>query len=158
MITLNGNVPGVRPGFTCTAEITTATRFDAVSVPIQATTVREIKLGSDGQLSEYNNFSDESSLSAQAGPIPEETYQDEHEGVFVVRDGLAIFVPVQTGIAGERYFEVLDGLADGDQVITGPFDVVRKLQSGDPVDINLAGGDQDGDVSSRGGFRLQFGR
>ena len=158
VITLNGNVPGVRPGFTCTAEITTATRFDAVSVPIQATTVREIKLGSDGQSHEYNNFSDESSLSAQAGPIPEETYQDEHEGVFVVRNGLAIFVPVQTGIAGERYFEVLDGLADGDQVITGPFDVVRNLQSGDPVDINLAGGDQDGDVSSRGGFRLQFGR
>ena len=118
VITLNGNVPGVRPGFTCTAEITTATRLDAVSVPIQATTVREVQLGIDGQLHELSNLSDGVSLSSQAEAIPKETYEDEQEGVFVVRNGIAIFVPVQTGIAGEGYFEELNGLADGDQVIT----------------------------------------
>ena len=55
----------------------------------------------------------------------------EIEGVFVVRkDGRAQFVPVKTGIAGEKYFEVLDGLKEGDEVITGPFASVRAPQGG----------------------------
>ena len=42
------------------------------------------------------------------------------EGVFVVRDGRAEFLPIKMGIAGDKYFEVLGGLKAGDQVITGP--------------------------------------
>lgn len=53
--------------------------------------------------------------------------------MFVLRDKNAEFVPVQTGIAGERYFEVLGGVKAGDQVITGPFNSVRDLQDGDAV-------------------------
>ena len=41
--------------------------------------------------------------------------------MFVVADNKAVFTPVKTGIAGEKYFEVLSGLKEGDQVITGPF-------------------------------------
>ena len=55
----------------------------------------------------------------------------EIEGVFVVQDGRAAFVPVKTGIAGEKYFEVLTGLKEGDEVITGPFASVRTLKEGD---------------------------
>jgi HlyD family secretion protein len=40
---------------------------------------------------------------------------------------------VKIGIAGERYFEVLDGLKDGDKVITGPFASVREIADGDDV-------------------------
>jgi HlyD family secretion protein len=58
--------------------------------------------------------------------------------VFVVRDGVATFVPVKVGIAGERYFEVLSGLAEGDQVITGPFASVRSLRDGDAVTVTAA--------------------
>ena len=50
-----------------------------------------------------------------------------------MRDGKAAFVVVKTGIAGERHLEVLDGLKEGDQVITGPFDSVRGMYEGDPV-------------------------
>jgi len=57
----------------------------------------------------------------------------ETEGVFVVRNGAAEFVPVKTGIAGDKYFEVLSGLKEGDQVIVGPFNSVRDLADGDPV-------------------------
>ena len=56
--------------------------------------------------------------------------------MFVVRDDRVRFVPVDTGIAGDRYFEVLSGLDAGDLVVTGPFDVVRTLTDGDPVQIN----------------------
>ena len=60
---------------------------------------------------------------------------EEREGGFVIRDGRAVFIPVVTGIAGDRYFEALTGLNEGAQVITGPFDVVRNITSGDQVRI-----------------------
>ena len=59
--------------------------------------------------------------------------REEVEGVFLMRDGKAVFVLVKTGIAGERYLEVLSGLQEGDQVITGPFDSVRGMYEGDAV-------------------------
>jgi len=44
-----------------------------------------------------------------------------------------VFEPVKTGIAGERYFEVLSGLKPGEQVVTGPFDSVRQIADGSLV-------------------------
>jgi HlyD family secretion protein len=58
--------------------------------------------------------------------------------VFVVRDNKALFVPVKTGIAGEKYFEVTSGVSVGDQVIVGPFSSVRELQDSAPVKIEKA--------------------
>ena len=57
------------------------------------------------------------------------------EGVFLVRDNKAVFTPVKIGIAGEKYFEVLDGLKAGDRVITGPFANVRELTDGQEIRI-----------------------
>jgi HlyD family secretion protein len=62
----------------------------------------------------------------------------ELEGVFIVRNNKAEFVPVKTGIAGEKYFEVLSGVQPGDQVIVGPFASVRELADGAPVKIEPA--------------------
>ena len=137
VITLDEEVPDVRPGFTCTAEITTATRTEAVSVPIQALTVREMLFDSEGKLvreepTRRPGSAVETTLSASTEPPPGHT-RDETEGVFVLRDGRAVFTPVKIGIAGEQYFEVLDGLKPGDQVITGPFASVRELTDGQQV-------------------------
>jgi HlyD family secretion protein len=60
----------------------------------------------------------------------------ETEGVFAVRDGRAEFIPIKLGIAGDRYFEVLSGLKEGDQVITGPYNSVRGMADGDLVKID----------------------
>ena len=49
------------------------------------------------------------------------------EGVFVVLDGTAVFTPVEVGIAGQEYFEVLSGLTEGDSVVSGPYQIVRTL-------------------------------
>ena len=119
-VTLEDEVPGVRPGFSCTADITTATRDKAIAVPIQALTVREVELGAEGHIVRNANESEN---------------QEELEGVFVYRDGEAVFTPVEVGIAGERYFEVLSGLEVADQVITGPYASVRELQDGDSVEL-----------------------
>ena len=147
VVVVDGDIPGVRPGFTCTAEITTATRTASLAVPIQATTVREVELDASGRIVRQvdDGGSGVISRTASASSDPAlaggETTREEREGVFAVRQGRAVFVPVTTGIAGERYFEALSGLEEGDLVITGPFEVVRNLDDGDPVDPNEADSD-----------------
>jgi len=74
-----------------------------------------------------------------APSLPPGHTRREIEGVFLIRNGLATFVPVQVGIAGERHFEVLEGLNEGDQVITGPFDSVRNMFDGDQVRVQAPG-------------------
>jgi HlyD family secretion protein len=142
-ITLDAGAPEIRPGFTCTADISTATRSEVVAVPIQALTVRELEYDRAGVLLPRRRPPAPSRWSfgrpaAPAGPLaptelPVGHTRKEVEGVFVIRDGKAAFVPVEVGIAGERYFEVLKGLGQGDRVITGPFDSVRNLFEGDDV-------------------------
>lgn len=146
VITLDEQIPDVRPGFTCTAEITTATRNSAVAVPIQALTVRELTYDERGNIvriprppqprfSFGRSVEPAVSASTSTELLPGQR-REEVEGVFVVRDGKAEFVEVKLGIAGERYFEVTGGLQEGDRVITGPFDSVRNLYDGDAVLIN----------------------
>ena len=136
VVTLNGDVPGVRPGFTATADIQTAMRTDVVAVPIQSTTVREVSLDPDGRVVRPAPEAGAAAASAAEPAAPERT--EEAEGVFVVRDEQAWFVAVDTGIAGDRYFEVISGLDAGDLVAIGPFDVVRALEDGDPVRVNAS--------------------
>jgi HlyD family secretion protein len=145
VVTLDEQVPDIRPGFTCTAEITTAKRKDVVSVPIQALTVREMLYNDKGEMVRETSSrrrrgtNIETPVSASNEPPPGHT-RKETEGVFAIRDGKAIFLPVKVGIAGEQYFEVLTGLNAGDQVITGPFASVRTLKDGDAVKISTATG------------------
>jgi HlyD family secretion protein len=138
---VDGEIPDVRPGFTCTAEITTATRNDTLAVPIQATTVREVVLDDKGQVVREPTTTPGRRPAAgavQASELKPGQERKEIEGVFVVRDGKAVFEPVKTGIAGEKFFEVISGLKDGDSVIVGPFSSVRTLADGAAVKIEQA--------------------
>jgi len=118
-----------------------ATRNDVVKIPIQALTVREMLYNDKGEMVRETSSRRrrggtnlETPLSASNEPPPGHT-RKETEGVFAIRDGKAIFLPVKVGIAGEQYFEVLTGLKAGDQVITGPFASVRELGDGDAVRV-----------------------
>ena len=75
---------------------------------------------------------------ASAAELKPGQTRKETEGVFVVRDGKAEFVPIKMGIAGDKYFEVLSGLKAGDQVITGPYNSVRGMADGDLVKVDNA--------------------
>ncbi len=146
VVTLDEAVPEIRPGFTCTAEISTATRANAVAVPIQALTVREIEYDKAGAVvprvrpapTSRFNFGAGAQPATPAAPaeLPVGHTRKEVEGVFVIRDGRAVFTSVEVGIAGERYFEVTSGLKEGDRVITGPFESVRNLFDADEVREN----------------------
>src|SRR6267142_2043517 len=134
-------IPEVRPGFTCTADITTATRKEVVSVPIPAVAVRELVYDANGQIvkeprnDKRRRGNSMEPVAAAAELKPGQT-RKEAEGVFLVRDGRAEFLPIKMGIAGDKYFEILSGLKAGDQVITGPYNSVRGMTDGDPVRVD----------------------
>ncbi len=153
-VTLLESDERIRPGLSATARITTARRSGALSVPIQSLVVREVGGEEDGKKAGASATGAPSgeagggagvalaadTSNAGGGPAPAakddgEAKKEELEGVFVLRDGKAVFVPVKTGIAGEKYFEVLDGLQAGDQVVSGDFAALRKLKDGDHVKL-----------------------
>jgi HlyD family secretion protein len=140
-VTVDGQIEEARPGFTCSAQITTATRDDVVAVPIQAMAVRELVYDKAGNIvrpprEEGRRRPRSVEPTASAAELPDGQTRKETEGVFVMRDGRAQFIPVKVGIAGDKYFEVLSGLKAGDQVITGPFNNVRNLRDGDEVKVD----------------------
>jgi HlyD family secretion protein len=142
VVTLDKEIPEVRPGFTCTAEITTAVREKALAVPIQATTVRELVFDEKGNVvrpPETDKKRRPVAGAAQGAELKPGQTKKEVEGVFTVQNGKAQFTPIKTGVAGEKYFEVLSGTKEGDVVITGPFSSVRELADGAPVKPTAAG-------------------
>jgi len=140
VVVLDEEVPEVRPGFTCTADVTTAIRKNVTSVPIPAVAVRELIYDANGQVvkqprDEKRPRSGVEPVAAAAELKPGQT-RKETEGVFVVRSGRVEFVPIKMGIAGDKYFEVLSGLQPADQVVTGPYNSVRGMKDGDQVKID----------------------
>ena len=146
-VMLDEPVPDVRPGFTCTADITTATRKAVTAVPIPSVAVRELTYDANNQVvrepkdsKRRRRSTSDSAVEtvASAAELKPGQTRKETEGVFVVREKAknVEFVPIKIGIAGDKYFEVLGGLAPGDQVIIGPYNSVRNIADGDPVKVD----------------------
>ena len=104
----------IRPGLSCSAKIITATRSKTLTVPIQALALRQ-----------------KADLEAPApnAPAAEETKQEALTGVFVVAGGKAVFRQVTTGITGATDTEILSGLNQGEEIITGSYRVIRTLHN-----------------------------
>jgi HlyD family secretion protein len=120
-------IPNVRPGLSCKADITTGYREKAVAVPIQALTLKKP--------SELKPIDKRRRFKTAMNSDADEKTENEKEmaGVYVIVDDKVEFRPVKTGIAGDRYFEVLSGLKADDEVVTGPFREMRRLRNSDAV-------------------------
>jgi HlyD family secretion protein len=133
----------VRPGLTCSAKIRTEERAKALAVPIQALTLRKpdgseapkdtsppapATLADDGQPGGGS-----AERAAPAGPVKKLNEKGKVEGVFVAKDGSVAFRRVTVGITGEKDFEIVSGLEEGDVIVTGPFKALRTLKTGDHV-------------------------
>lgn len=116
----------VRPGLSCTAKITTATRKDVLAIPIQALTIRQ-----RGQLQP-----NQAGKPQPQDPATQKRMKEEVQGVFVASNGKAVFHPVKTGITGTTDIEVLDGLKDGQQIVTGSYQVIRTIRNDAKVKID----------------------
>ncbi|HRN52942.1 MAG TPA: efflux RND transporter periplasmic adaptor subunit, partial [Gemmatimonadaceae bacterium] len=112
--------PETRPDFSSTAKIVTDTRSQTLSIPIIALTVRE---------NEQLATNDGPPNAAQ--PTTPQVGKRDVEGVFVVgADNKVTFKPVRVGIAGEKHFEVLEGLEAGTRIVAGTYQAIRELKDG----------------------------
>jgi HlyD family secretion protein len=122
----------MRPGLSCTAKITTATRHDAVTIPLQALTVRQkgdlekLKVGDDGAVQ----------AAGTVDPKVEKEKKEELQGVFVIKAGKAVFQKVDTGITGATDIEVLNGLAPGEEIITGSYKTIRTIRNDAKIKVD----------------------
>ena len=130
VVTLQDPPEDLRPGLSTTAKITTATRTNAVAIPIQALTIRreaDLQASGKGSVQAAAPQKDASKIKKN---------NDELQGVFVVRGKKAEFVPVQTGITGTTDIEVLSGLKEGDEIVTGSYKVLRTMKPGASIKID----------------------
>jgi HlyD family secretion protein len=132
VVTIDNPPPGLRPGLSATAKITTATRQNAVTVPIQAVTVRMRRELENKAPSGSNHAGSNLTVSAKE----REKGKEELQGVFVIRDGRAAFVPVESGIMGATDMEIVKGVRPGDVIVTGSFSVLRTLKNHTKVRID----------------------
>jgi HlyD family secretion protein len=121
-ITLQAPPPDIRPDLSCTARIVTDTRSNALSIPIIALTVRD-----------HEKVPNESDSAPPVDTLRAKFKKKEAEGVFVVRNGVATFRPVKTGVAGDEHFEVIEGLREGETIVAGTYQAIRDLKDGAKV-------------------------
>jgi len=144
VVTLQDPPDGLRPGLSATAKITTATRGNALTIPIQALTVRR----------QADLVPKDEKGSVQAAAPPKDPAKDKDkdkqdiQGVFILRNHKAEFVPVDTGIAGTTDIEVLKGLQEGDEIVTGSYKVLRTLRPGSNVKVDNAAPKKEDEESS----------
>jgi len=127
VVTLDSPPDNLRPGLSATAKVTTATRSSVLSIPIQALTVRNKR-----ELEQQPA----SSGAVEAAAPPTKDKDQDQQGVFVIRNRKAVFVPIKTGIAGTTDIEVLEGLKEGDEIVTGSYRVLRSLRNNAGVKID----------------------
>lgn len=140
-VTLDNPPADVRPDLSCTSRIVTDTRTDALAVPIIALTVRDNQpVPNENQPQAAGAPTTDTSAAARA--------KKETEGVFVVRDGIATFRPVKVGIAGDEHFEVLEGLREGETIVSGTYQAIRDLKDGTKVKASTETGPAEGAKAS----------
>ena len=129
VVTLQDPPQNLRPGLSATAKITTASRSKVLSVPIQALTIRRPE-----DLKESKKDTVKAAPPQTASATGSE--KPEIQGVFVLRNKKVEFIPVETGIAGTTDIEVVKGLKDGDEVVTGSYKVLRTIKPGTSVKVD----------------------
>src|SRR5499427_211058 len=133
VVTLSDAPSDLRPGLSTTAKITTATRSNVLSLPIQALTMRTKE-----QMDQQNRTPGSVHAAAPAAKeVASKSKADaEMQGVFVIRNKKALFVLVTTGITGRTDIEVVDGLNEGYEVVTGSYKILHSLKPGSGVMVN----------------------
>jgi len=141
VVTLDNPPDGLRPGLSTTAKSTTARKQGVLAIPIQALAVRtrhdieeaEHKGGDQGSVTLAASRPPDGSGADSGSTDPD---KQDVQGVFVVRNKHAVFVPVETGITGVTDIEVLSGLQNGDQIVTGSYKALRTIKPGASVKVD----------------------
>lgn len=136
VVTLNNPSPKLRPGMSCTGDITTDTRRDVLVIPIQALTVRDVAVDKDGN---YHPPDLRTKGNVARADDSTETEKKELEGVFVIEENkIARFRPIKTGITGESDIEVLENLKEGEEIVSGSFQTLRTIKDGAAIRVDTS--------------------
>jgi len=134
IITLKNPSSKLRPGMSCTGDIITDTRMNALVIPIQALTIRDVEVDKDGKYQQPEQNKKRSDSVAQADSGKGKTQKKELEGVFIINENkVARFRVIKTGITGESEIEVLENLKEGEEIVSGSFQTLRTIQDGTAV-------------------------
>lgn len=134
-VTLENVDVDLRTDLSATADVITDVREDVLSIPIVALTL----LGPDEFEAVPNERAGGEDTDGGEESEPGSANRDGVEGVFVVDGDIARFRPVEVGIAGDQYFEVLSGLDEGTTIVAGTFQAIRELADGSRIEVE--GGD-----------------
>jgi len=129
VVALDNPPAEIRPGLSCTAKVITATRNQALTIPIQALTVRQkgdLEAVTEGAPKDTPTYT----------PAQEKARKEELQGVFVVVNGKAEFRKLETGITGATDIEVTTGLKDGEEIVTGSYKIIRTLRNETKVKVD----------------------
>ncbi|HEX8432266.1 MAG TPA: efflux RND transporter periplasmic adaptor subunit, partial [Longimicrobium sp.] len=129
VITLDTPPAELRPDLSATADVVTDSRKNVLSVPIIALTVRD----RDGKKFKQAEEGDADAPQSAVRGDARARQAAEVTGVFVMKDGKAEWMPVELGIAGDRYFEIRSGLRGGETGISGTYQAIRDLEDDAPV-------------------------
>ncbi len=130
VVALDNPPEDIRPGLSCTAKITTATRQRTLTIPIQALTIRQ---KGDLEVKPKNGADPQ---PVKLDPAAEKARKEEIQGVFVIAGGKAEFRKVETGITGATDIEVVNGLKDNDEIVTGSYQVIRTIRNEAQVKVD----------------------
>ena len=133
VVTLQDAPDDLRPGLSSTAKITTATRTNALTIPIQALTIRR---KADLVAAPDKRTVQAAAPNAETAKDKEKAKDDEVQGVFVVRNKKLEFIPVETGVSGTTDVEVIKGPKEGDEIVTGSYKVLRTVRPGAGVKVD----------------------
>ncbi len=136
VVTLANPPENLRPGLSTTAKIKTAERKNVVAIPIQALAVRTRKDLEEAAKNAKKQGSSNVTLAAPPPPAPGDPKKDEVQGVFVVSGKKAVFLPVETGIAGVTDIEITKGLKAGDEIVIGSYKALRTLKPESQVKVD----------------------
>jgi HlyD family secretion protein len=142
-VVFDANVPEVRPGMTADVDIETGTHLKTLAVPIQSVVIRtqsQLDRAAKGKLGEKPKKKESKIKNASFEDDTVGKKDPEITGVLAVKDGVTRFVPVRTGLSSETMLEVFGGLAEGEQVVSGPYRALRELKPGAKVKREQGGG------------------
>jgi HlyD family secretion protein len=139
-ILLGNEIGGIKPGMSASVDITTSFHENVLNIPIAAIVMREENRNS---LNSGNHGKNDENEPNKSGVMinsdekrNERNYKEKTiQGVFIMRECRAMFVPVKTGIGDQQNIEVVSGIKENEQVVTGSYKVLRTLKNGDKVKI-----------------------
>lgn len=143
--TLDNPPENVRPGLSTTAKIKTAERKNALAIPLQALAVRTQQDLDDAQNEGKAGKGSVEAASVTRAPGALDPKKIEIQGIFVIKGGKAEFVKVDTGITGVTDIEVLSGLNENDEIVTGSYRALRTLKPNAKVKVDNKAPDKSGE-------------